>query len=90
MTTHRHMPRRVFCLRLPGDLHVRLKVLAALRRVSTNTLACQALEMWADVLERREYYAAHPPEASSSDSDPRAARNRRSRRSGAGRKRLRR
>ena len=48
----RPIPTTAFCLRLPLDLHVRLKTIATLRRMSANALICQALEVWADVLER--------------------------------------
>ena len=48
----RPIPTTAFCLRLPLDLHVRLKIIAALRRTSANALICQALQVFLDVLER--------------------------------------
>jgi hypothetical protein len=51
MTSGQRRPRHAFCLRLPGHLHVRLKAIAALRSVSTNSLACEGLEIWARILE---------------------------------------
>jgi hypothetical protein len=56
MLACRRFPRRTFCLRLPADLHVRLRAVAALEGISANDLACRGLEAWLRVLERR------PPE----------------------------
>lgn len=54
MLACRHLPRRTFCLRLPADLHVRLRAIAAVEGISANDLACRGLEAWLRVLELRE------------------------------------
>jgi hypothetical protein len=53
MLAFHQMPRRTFCLRLPADLHVRLRAIAAVEGISANALACRGLEAWVGALERR-------------------------------------
>ena len=75
-------PTRPFLLRLPPDLHVRLKTLATVRRRSVNGLACEALEMWAEVLEDRVLCATGGALASAVSQQSARSRSRRARPAG--------